>query len=89
MDSATVRPVHLLAGAALLVGAANALVFAGFEWVIKHGTDWLWNDVAGTDDVRWRVVPLALGLSIAFSAAAAPARRAALRGAASGPAQGR
>src|SRR5690349_8615663 len=64
MDSATVRlPLF-----ALLVGVANALIFLGFEWVIHHGTDWLWNDVANSDEVRWRVVPLALALSVAFSA---------------------
>jgi H+/Cl- antiporter ClcA len=46
----------------------NGLVFLGFEWVVKHGTDWLWNDVVDSDDVRWRVVPLALALSVALSA---------------------
>jgi H+/Cl- antiporter ClcA len=53
---------------ALAIGVADALVFLGFEWLIKHGTDWLWNDLAGSDDARWRVIPLALVLSIAFSA---------------------
>jgi len=53
---------------ALLVGVANGLIFLGFEWVVKHGTDWIWNDVAGTDDARWRVVPLAIGLSLVLSA---------------------
>ena len=76
------RPVLVLALLALVVGVVDALVFVGFEWVVNHGTDWLWNDLAGSDDVRWRVVPLALGLSIAFSAVAAVARGAALRGAA-------
>jgi H+/Cl- antiporter ClcA len=53
---------------ALAVGAANGLVFLGFEWVIHHGTDWVWNDLVDSDDVRWRVVPLALVLSVALSA---------------------
>lgn len=57
-----------LAVLALAVGVVDGLVFLGFEWLIKHGTDWLWYDVAGSDDARWRVLPLALGLSIAFSA---------------------
>jgi hypothetical protein len=28
----------------------------------------LWNDVVDSDDARWRVVPLALALSVALSA---------------------
>jgi H+/Cl- antiporter ClcA len=58
----------LLVLMALVVGVVDGLVFLGFEWVVKHGTDWLWNDVVDSDDVRWRVVPLALVLSVAFSA---------------------
>lgn len=53
---------------ALVIGALNALVYLGFEWVVKHGTDWIWNDLAGSDEARWRVLPLALALSLAFSA---------------------
>lgn len=53
---------------ALGVGIVDGLAFLGFEWVVNHGTVWIWNDLAGSDDVRWRVVPLAIGLSIAFSA---------------------
>ena len=68
VESAAVRPVLVLALVALAIGVVDAVVFVGFEWVVNHGTDWLWNDVAGSDDVRWRVVPLALVLSIAFSA---------------------
>jgi H+/Cl- antiporter ClcA len=60
--------VLLLGSLALAVGVVNGLVFMGFEWVVKHGTDWLWNDVVDSDDVRWRFVPLALALSVAFSA---------------------
>jgi H+/Cl- antiporter ClcA len=54
--------------ASIPLGAVNAVLFLGFEWLVNHGTDWLWNDVVNSDDVRWRVVPLALALSIAFSA---------------------
>jgi H+/Cl- antiporter ClcA len=68
VDSAAVRPVLVLGAVALLVGVANGLVFMGFEWVVNHGTDWLWNDVVDSDDERWRVMPLALALSIAFTA---------------------
>jgi hypothetical protein len=62
------RAVLLLGSIALAVGVVDGLVFLGFEWVVKHGTNWLWNDVVDSDDVRWRVVPLALALSIALSA---------------------
>jgi H+/Cl- antiporter ClcA len=57
-----------LGSLALAVGALDGVLFLGFEWVVKHGTDWLWNDVVDSDDVRWRVVPLALVLSVALSA---------------------
>jgi H+/Cl- antiporter ClcA len=62
------RRVVLLGAIAVAIGVADGLVFMGFEWVVKHGTDWLWNDVVDSDDVRWRVVPLALALSVALSA---------------------
>ena len=48
------------------LGIVNGLVFLGFEWVIKHGTDWIWNDLANTDEVRWRVIPLAILLSVVY-----------------------
>lgn len=52
---------------AVLLGAADAVLFLGFEWLVNHGTDWLWNDLVGTDTVRWRVIPLAMVLSVAYS----------------------
>jgi H+/Cl- antiporter ClcA len=57
-----------LSSLALAVGVVDGLVFLVFEWVVKHGTDWLFNDVVDSDDVRWRVVPLVLVLSVALSA---------------------
>ena len=53
------RAVISLCLVALAVGVVDGLVFLGFEWVVNHGTDWLWNDVADSDDVaggssRWR-----------------------------------
>jgi H+/Cl- antiporter ClcA len=62
------RPGLALCALALALGVVDALVFLGFEWVVKHGADWLWNDVVDSDAVRWRVVPLALVLSVALSA---------------------
>src|SRR4051794_18147419 len=67
------HPGHLPTGRwtlltrAVLIGALVSVVFVGFEWVVNHGTDFVWNDVFGTDDERWRVVPLAIGASILFS----------------------
>lgn len=61
-------PNRLLVTLALAIGVVNGLVFLGFEWVINHGTNWLWNDLADTDEDRWRVIPLALVVSVAFSA---------------------
>jgi H+/Cl- antiporter ClcA len=58
-----------LLGAALALGAVNALVFLGFEWLVHHGTDALWVDLAGTDAARWRVVPLAIAGSLVLSLA--------------------
>jgi H+/Cl- antiporter ClcA len=62
------RPsLRLLLPAAVAIGVADALLFLGFEWLVKHGTDALWNDLVDSDAVRWRVVPLALVLSVLFS----------------------
>src|SRR5262245_10875982 len=54
-------------GVALALGVVEALVFYGFEWAVNHGTTGLWADFVGSDEHRWRVVPLALVLSILFS----------------------
>ena len=64
----TPRALAALAAISLVIGAADGLVFLGFEWVVNHGSDWIWNDLVGSDQARWRVVPLALVLSISFTA---------------------
>jgi hypothetical protein len=53
--------------AALALVALSAVVFLAFEWVVHHGTDYLWHDHFDTDSERWAVVPVAIGLSVAFS----------------------
>jgi CIC family chloride channel protein len=53
---------------AVAIGIVDAVVFVVFEAAVDDGSNWLWNDFAGTDDARWRVVPLAIVLSIGFSA---------------------
>jgi H+/Cl- antiporter ClcA len=59
----------LIAAISIAVGVADGLIFMGFEWLVNHGDQWIWNDVFHTDTSRWRVVPLALILSVAFSVA--------------------
>lgn len=63
----TPRALVLLAAVSLVIGAADGLVFLGFEWVVNNGSDWIWNNVAGSDTSRWRVIPLAIVLSVVFS----------------------
>lgn len=62
------KPLLVLA-AAVAIGAVDGLLFIGFEWVVNHGLDWIWNDLVDSDDVRWRVVPLALVLSVLYAVA--------------------
>jgi H+/Cl- antiporter ClcA len=52
---------------ATVIGAIDGVVFLVFEWIVKDGTDWLWNDLFETDVYRWRVVIVATALSIGFS----------------------
>jgi hypothetical protein len=52
---------------AIAIGVINAVAFVVFEHAVNDGSEWVWNDFAGTDDERWRVVPLAIVLSIGFS----------------------
>jgi H+/Cl- antiporter ClcA len=52
---------------AAVIGVADALLFVAFEWVVSHGTDWLWNDVVDTDAHRWRVLVLAPALGVAYA----------------------
>jgi H+/Cl- antiporter ClcA len=62
------RAHRRLVVAGLAVGVADGLVFLAFEWVAKDGTHWVWNDLADSDAARWRVVPLAIALSLGLSA---------------------
>lgn len=52
----------------VIVGALDALVFKAFEFVVNHGTQLIWNDIFQSDERRWVVIPLAVGLSVVFSA---------------------
>jgi H+/Cl- antiporter ClcA len=50
------------------IGIVNAVLLRVFELAVNNGTNWLWNDVFGTDTQRWKVVPLAIGLSVGLTA---------------------
>lgn len=66
-DRGAVPPLRRTVVAGVLVGAANALGLLGFEWLVDHLQDLIWNDWAGSDETRWLVVPLAIAGSIALS----------------------
>ncbi len=53
---------------AIIVGAVDALVFKGFEWVVNSGSNYIWNDLLHSDTERWRVIPIALILGFILSA---------------------
>lgn len=54
--------------AALIIGIVDAVVLYLFELVGIDGTAWLWNDVLGTDEYRWRVFPVAVVLGLVLTA---------------------
>jgi H+/Cl- antiporter ClcA len=56
-----------LVAVAIGIGVIDAVVFVVFEAVINDGSNEVWNTLAGTDQTRWLVVPLAIILSICFS----------------------
>lgn len=43
-----------------------AVIFEVFEYIVDHGQDFIWNDIFGSDETRWLVVPLAIGLGMFF-----------------------
>jgi H+/Cl- antiporter ClcA len=51
-----------------LIGLIVGFLYLGFEWLVNNGTNWLWNDVVESDEYRWRVVPLAIIMSLVLSA---------------------
>jgi len=57
-----------LVAVAVAIGVIDGVALVAFEAAVDHGTDEVWNTLAGTDETRWLVVPLAIALSIVFSA---------------------
>lgn len=53
--------------AAVIIGITAALVLKGFEFAVNDGTQWLWNDVLRSDENRWLVLPLTVGLGTIFA----------------------
>jgi len=64
-----------LVAVAIAIGVIDGVTFVVFEAAVDHGTDEVWNTLAGTDQTRWLVVPLAIALSIVFSAIVRLARQ--------------
>lgn len=54
--------------ASIFIGAVVSFLYLVFEWVVNNGTNWLWNDLVVSDTYRWRVIPLAIIMSIILSA---------------------
>ena len=57
-----------LALVSILIGIVDAFFYLTVEFVDKSGTNYLWNELLNTDTNRILVVPVAIILSIAFSA---------------------
>ena len=57
----------LIALVAIGMGATVAAFYLVFEWVVNTGTNWIWNTWLQSDIHRWRVVPIAIAMSIIFS----------------------
>ncbi len=60
-----VKPVHIFVAG--LTGLIVGLLYLGFEWLVNNGTNWLWNDLVQSDTYRWRVIPLAIVMSVVLS----------------------
>jgi len=54
--------------ASALIGIVNTFFFIAVEFVDTKGTNYLWNDLFNTSENRLGVIPLAIILSIIFSA---------------------
>jgi H+/Cl- antiporter ClcA len=62
-----VRKKALFLLVAVALGAADALLFKGFEAAVNHGTQYIWDTLFNSGVARWRVVPLAAVLGLALS----------------------
>ena len=69
MDKATSssnkNTVYILVS--LVMGIIVGFLYLGFEWLVNNGSNWLWNDLVQSDTYRWRVIPLAIVMSIALT----------------------
>lgn len=52
----------------LFIGILNAVILVIFEFITTQGTEYLWNDFFNTDANRFSAIPVAILLSIIFSA---------------------
>lgn len=52
---------------AIVIGAIDAVLFKVFEYIVNHGTQYIWNDLFNSDVDRWKVVPLGIVLGLLLS----------------------
>lgn len=56
-----------LLGIAASLGGVIAFAYLIFEWIVTDGSNWLWNDLLQSDVYRWRVIPIAIVMSVVLS----------------------
>ena len=61
-----VEKTIILLTLSILTGLLVAIMYMIFEFVANDGTEWLWNTVVNSDQYRWRVIPLAIIMSVIY-----------------------
>lgn len=51
---------------ALIIGAVVAFTYLLFEWLVRTAQHALWIDFMQTNEYRWRIIPLVLGLTLLY-----------------------
>ena len=49
-----------------LTAAVVSLIYYFFEYAVRYSIDFLWDDLFDTNSLRWLVVPLCVGLTLAY-----------------------
>lgn len=67
MKKTNKRDQIILLTITILVGSLVGVTYMLFEFLVKDGTNWLWNDLLKSDVYRWRVIPIAIVMSLLYS----------------------